>query len=76
VRSCGADFLQDILDSLQDVALGRRNATLEEAMEAKGSIAWCPTIRWLAGVFSGALDSAHYDPKQATTELDSRRNRT
>jgi len=33
-------------------------------------------LRWLAGGFSAELDSAHYDPKQATTELDSGRNRT
>lgn len=33
-------------------------------------------LRLLAGIFSAALDSARHDPKQATTELDSRRNRT
>jgi hypothetical protein len=30
-----SDFRQDILEFLQDVALGRRNATLEEVIEAK-----------------------------------------
>jgi hypothetical protein len=30
-----SDFLQDVLQFLQDVALGRRNATLEEVIEAK-----------------------------------------
>jgi len=33
-------------------------------------------LRWFAAVVSGALDSAHGDPQQETTELESRRNRT
>jgi hypothetical protein len=31
---------------------------------------------WIAAVVSAALDSAYRDSKQATAELDSRRNRT